>query len=200
MIKLSAKTTSLRMLGRPGKSRGNGKRDIAQRAHVVCRKACAVALRDQLLESGDLTRGGRKRQVQFGSDPFGNHVLVLLKDPIQPVIFPEEYLSGGLPHCGACGSLHAVPPNLPGGELRIPTTAGEALREGVLGLTVLQLLATAELLAFCIERSEPWSEDNEEPLTEIHESWVVVQRGYEAISRAVERGLSPEPKLGPGEH
>ena len=62
-----------------------------------------------------------------------------------------------------------------------------SLRQRFLELAEIQMEGAAELLAFYIERFEPWPEDDEEPLTEIHESWVRVQRGYEAISRAVER-------------
>ena len=58
-----------------------------------------------------------------------------------------------------------------------------SLRQRVLALAEIQMEGAAELLAFYIERFEPWPESGEEPLTEIHESWVRVQRGYEAISR-----------------
>ena len=182
---------------RPRKSQGNGKRNLAQIAHVVCSNTCALTLRGQLLRAGDLTRAEvESGQVEFGPDPFGNHVLVLLENPAQPVIFPEEYLSGAVTHCGVCGSPCAVPPNLSGKagrgtpptrELRTPTAAGEALRERVLSLTGLQLRSAAELLCFYVETVEPWPEDDEAPLTEIHQSWVVVQRGYEAIARRMEQ-------------
>lgn len=60
---------------------------------------------------------------------------------------------------------------------------GGSLRRRVLALAETQMKGAAELLAFYIERFEPWPESGQEPLTEIHESWVRVQRGYEAISR-----------------
>ena len=50
-----------------------------------------------------------------------------------------------------CGSPCVAAPNLSGRELWIPTAAGEALRQRVLGLTELQLQSVAELLSFYIE-------------------------------------------------
>ena len=69
----------------------------------------------------------------------------------------------------------------------------------MLGLTGLQLRAAAELLRFYVETIEPWPEDDEAPLTEIHKSWLRVHPGYEAISRAVEGRPFP-PGSGSGEH
>ena len=68
----------------------------------------------------------------------------------------------------------------------------EALKKSVLGLAEIQLEGAAELLAFYIDRFEPWPEDDVAPLTEIHQSWVVVQRGYEAIARRMDAQY-PEP-------
>ena len=75
-----------------------------------------------------------------------------------------------------------------------------ALRQRVLELAEIQMEGAAELLAFYIDRFEPWPEDDQAPLTEIHESWVRVQRGYEAVSRAVEGGRPFDPDPGSGEH
>ena len=52
---------------RPRKGQGNGKRNLAQIAHVVCSGTCALTLRDQLLRTGDLTRDEvESGQVEFG--------------------------------------------------------------------------------------------------------------------------------------
>ena len=56
-----------------------------------------------------------------------------------------------------------------------------------------------ELLAFYIERFEPWPEDDEAPLTEIHQSWVVVQWGYEAIARRMEQSSAAAVDNGGGD-
>ena len=175
---------------RPAESRGNGKRVLAQRARVVCSEPCALALRDRLVTAGELTREAvASGQVQVGPDPFGNHMLVLLEDPAQPVIFSGEYLSGEATRCGVCGSPCAAAPNLSGRELRIPTAAGEALRERVLGLTVLQLRSVAELLSFYVETIEPRPESNESPPTEMQAICLDVRMAHEAVARRLEDDL-----------
>ena len=64
---------------------------------------------------------------------------------------------------------------------------GEALKKSVLGLAEIQLEGAAELLGFYIDRFEPFPEGDEEPLTELHESYLRVHRGYEAITRRMEK-------------
>ena len=156
----------------------------------MCSEPCALALRDQLVEAGNLTREAvASGQAQVGPDPFGNHVLVLLEDPAQPVTFSEEYLSGAVKRCGVCGSPCAAAPNLSGRELRIPTAAGEALRERVLSLMVLQLRSVAELLRFYIETIEPWPEDIEAPPTEMQAIWLDVEMAHETVARRMEDDL-----------
>ena len=86
------------------------KRNISQVGHVLCTRACAFALQDQLVAGRVISEeDARRNKAGLRPDAFGNYLFIIRFDRTSPPILPKEYLAGEPTHCGVCGSLCGGP-------------------------------------------------------------------------------------------